>query len=69
MKKLRNLQAEMARHGIRCGTIATVIDKSERSVRDKVSGKRDFTLPEVFAIQRELFPESTIEYLFADTSD
>lgn len=67
--RLGNLRAEMSRRGIRCDTLAKVIGKTERSTRDKVSGKRDFTLPEAFAIQRALFPELSIEYLFSDRSN
>lgn len=64
---MSNLRAEMARNRIRYGDVAEIIGKSERSVRDKISGKRDFTVSEAFAIRRKLFRDLTIEYLFSDT--
>ena len=62
---LDNLRAEMTRHGITASDIARVVGKTDRSIRDKISEKRDFTLPESAAIRDELFPGLSLEYLFA----
>ena len=44
---------------------AHVTGKTDRSIRDKIGGKRDFTLPESAAIRDAFFPGLTLEYLFA----
>lgn len=48
---LSNLRAEMTRYGVTASDIAREIGKTDRSIRDKISGKRDFTLPESAAIR------------------
>lgn len=65
---LSNLRAEMARYGVSVSDIATVTGKTDRSVRDKINGKRDFTLPESAAIRDSFFPGMSLEYLFTRTS-
>lgn len=62
---LVNLRAEMARYGISTADFARVTGKTERSIRDKISGKRDFTLPESAAIRDAFFPGLKLEYLFS----
>ena len=62
---LGNLMAEMARSGVQANTIAQAIRKSERTVKDKVSGKYEFGIYEAFAIRDRFFPGMTLEYLFA----
>ena len=61
----RNLNAEMIRHSITSGDIASTIHKTERSARDKLAGRSDFTLSEILAIRKKHFPHMTLEYLFA----
>lgn len=60
----RNLLAEMARRGIRPQDIQKVIGKTRDTVRNKLSGKRDFTVAEAFAIQKNFFPDLDVKYLF-----
>lgn len=62
---LSNLRAEMTRYGVSALDFARVTGKTDRSIRDKISGKRDFTLPESAAIRDAFFPGLTLEYLFA----
>lgn len=64
---LNNLSAEMARYGISINDIKTLIGKSDRTTRDKIRGRYDFSLPEAILIRDKLFPSLTIEYLFAKT--
>lgn len=61
---LLNLKAEMVKAEVSAADIAKVINRSERSVRSKVSGRTSFTFPEARKIHDELFPETSIEYLF-----
>lgn len=61
---LRNLSAEMARHGIAERDIAAEIEKSIRSVHDKINGKFSFSMPDAIRIRDRFFPGMTLEYLF-----
>ena len=63
----KNLNAEMTRHSISASDIAAVLHKTDRSVRDKLAGRSDFTLSEIMAIRRSFFPKLALEYLFATT--
>lgn len=62
---LQNLRAEMARYGVSTEDLAKSIGRTERSVRDKISGKFEFTLPEGRTIRDQFFQGLTLEYLFA----
>lgn len=66
---LVNLKAEMTRYGVTAVDIAKVTGKTDRSIRDKISGKRDFTLPESAAIRDAFFPGLKLEYLFSRSGD
>lgn len=61
---LKNLQAEMVRNGVQVASIAKTIKKSDRTVRDKIGGRYEFTIPEAFAIRDAYFSGMTLEYLF-----
>lgn len=61
----KNLRAEMARGDVTTVNIASAIRKTERSARDKINGKSDFTLTEICAIRDTFFPGMRLEYLFA----
>ena len=63
----KNLKAEMARHSISASDIAAVLHKTDRSVRDKLAGRSDFTLSEIMEIRKSFFPNLALEYLFATT--
>ncbi len=53
---LANLKAEMARYGISTVDIAKVAQRTNKSIRDKISGKSDFTMPEGIAIRDSFLP-------------
>lgn len=65
---LQNLRAEMARHAISSADIAKTIKRSERNVRDKLNGEFQFSIEEAKMIKDQLFPECSLEYLFATAS-
>lgn len=64
---LNNLKAEMARNGISTEMIRAVINKTDKTTRDKINGKSDLYLSEAVKIRDELFPGMSLEYLFAPT--
>lgn len=61
-----NLKAEMSRKGI------TMLDLSKNqklglsyeSIRNKFSGKTEWSRKEMFLIQQNYFPDKSLEYLF-----
>lgn len=59
-----NLRAEMARHNVSMSDISRAARKTDRSIRDKISGKGDFTLTEIIAIRDTFFPDRSLDYLF-----
>lgn len=59
-----NLRAEMTRCGLTAADLSRVAHKTDRSIRDKIGGRGDFTLTEIYAIRNTFFPEMTLEYLF-----
>lgn len=60
-----NLKAEMMKNNITLSDIARSIHKTDRSVRDKINGKGDFTWSEANSIRDDFFPGASLEYLFA----
>lgn len=68
-KVLNNLKAEMARFGVSVGDISRAIKKSDRAVRDKINEEYDFTFPESKTIRDTYFPELSLEYLFASSTE
>lgn len=60
-----NLKAEMVRRRIIAEDIARAIGKSHRTAHDKINGISDFSIIEAFATRDKLFPDLSIEYLFA----
>lgn len=60
----RNLRAEMARANITVAILAPKIGVSEKTLRNKLNGKTDFTWPEALAIRRLVNPEVGIEEMF-----
>ena len=62
-----NLNAEMARHNFSVSDLCKVLGKCEKTIRSKVRGDTPITLCEARKIVMELFPEVTIDYLFADS--
>jgi len=66
---MRNLKAEMERYGVSITDIQKVLDCSAKTVRNKINGYTDFTLPEAFKIKNQYFSGYTLEYLFANDND
>lgn len=62
---LNNLSAEMKRNGLNSVNIASVIGKSDKAVRDKISERSQFDVYEAMNIRDKFFPGMTLEYLFA----
>ena len=62
---MNNLKAEMTRNNIAFSDLARTIGKTERSVRDKASGRAVFTLPEALQVRDVFFKGMSLEYLFA----
>ena len=59
-----NLKAEMARKNIDGITISAVIGCTQKTFSNKLNGKTEFTRSEIFTIQKDCFPNLTVEYLF-----
>lgn len=66
---LRNLLAEMARYNIKNADIASLINKSEQSVKLKILNKSTFSIQEATSIRDTFFPGIKIEYLFHNDGD
>lgn len=62
---LGNLIIEIKKSKFSQGKIAEYLGISANSMSKKVTGKWDFTASEMFAIQKEFFPDKSLEYLFA----
>ena len=60
-----NLEAEIARNKLSNAVCASVCGISEKSFSNKRIGKTEFVLSEMIALQGNLFPACTLEYLFA----
>nr|UVX93125.1 MAG: helix-turn-helix domain protein [Bacteriophage sp.] len=69
----KNLKAEIVRAGMTNGDIAESIGKSVPTVFRLLSGKQQFRLGEMMAIQSELEERNgvafTLDYLFGDGED
>ena len=61
-----NLEAEMKRFGVDQRDIAQTTGKHVTTISDWMNGKVDSAFPvkQTIKVQRELFPELPIEYLF-----
>ena len=62
---LRNLEAEMVRFGVTKSDIRRVLNCSDKTVDNKLSGATAFTVPEALKIRDTFFEGFRIEYLFA----
>lgn len=62
----QNLRAEMARKNLSKRDIAHRLNKKERVIRNRFSGRTPFTLPEAAAIRDQFFPGVSLDYLFQD---
>lgn len=60
-----NLEAEMARKGLKRKDLASLFKGRSATVSDKLNGKTPLLLDEAYRIQSTFFPECTLDYLFA----
>lgn len=60
----RNLKAEMVRRNKTINQLALEIGVSEKTLRNKINGDTDFTLPEAQTIRRILEPDLSLDELF-----
>lgn len=62
---MKNLEAEMVRFGVTKSDIRRVLNCSDKTVDNKLSGATDFTVPEALKIRNAFFEGFRIDYLFA----
>lgn len=58
------LVGEIAKRGIKKNVIAQCIGASPRSLRNKLAGESEFTLPQAISIRNRFFPDMSVEDLF-----
>ena len=58
------LEYRMKQEGVTKADIQRLLNVSEKTVRNKMSGKTDFTWGEVQAIRNEFFPDDDFVKLF-----
>lgn len=63
---LCNLKAEMVRRSISILDIAREIGRTDRSVREKINGRTQFSVPEATTVRDRFFPGFSLEYLFTN---
>ena len=61
-----NLRAEMARKQVTIKKIADLLGKNKDTVGRKLSGKAPLYLSEALLINKELFPNQNVTYLFKE---
>lgn len=64
-----NLRAELARKEMGVSDIAAVLGTTERTAKNKLSGKSEFSFFETIKIRDALFPSWNVEKLFSDEAD
>ena len=62
-----SLNAEMARYGVKTKDIVELLVITEKTARNKITGKSYFTDQEMKKIRDKFFPTMTIDYLFFET--
>ena len=60
-----NLIAELARANLKPHDVAVVIERDDKTAKNKIYGLTDFTLPEAIKVRDVLFPSLRLEYLYA----
>lgn len=61
----RVLKAEMVKKNMTISQLALQIGVAEKTLRNKINGDTDFTLPEAQAIRRIIESDLTLDELFA----
>lgn len=64
-KKYPNLRAEIERHNLSYRLINTVIEHEETCIQDILMRNEEINLSTAICLRDSLFPNKTIEYLFA----
>lgn len=64
---LHNLEAEIVRKKLKRKEVADFIGISTRTLYDKINGVSQFSTKEAFSLQKEFFPECSLDYLFEQT--
>lgn len=64
-----NLKAEMARSNVGVKDLMVVTGKSRAGVSNNLNGRGKFSIDESIAIRNRLFPNASIDYLFASDED
>ena len=62
---MRNLMAEMARYGVSNLDIKNLLNCSDRTVTNKLTGETEFSISEATKIRDTYFEGYKLEYLFA----
>ena len=61
---MQNLMAEMTRSNVRVSDIQSLLGCTEKTVRNKLNGKTEFSVNEAMLIRDTYFPGLRVEYLF-----
>ena len=65
----RNLEAEMARNGIKNKDIARLLKCNSKTLNFKMSGKREFKLSEIKAIKAYIPGNFSLDFLFDEFNE
>jgi DNA-binding XRE family transcriptional regulator len=69
MNMYNNLQSEMIKANIKIAKLAIRIGVTEKTLRNKINGKTEFSWPEVLQIRNIVAPQLTLEVLFYKTNN
>lgn len=64
-----NLDAEMARNGVKNSDLGKLLGYSQRTIQHKRKNASAFCVRDAIKIRDEFFPGLRIEYLFADSGE
>jgi len=67
--RYKNLKVEMVIRGYTINDLARITGKSRNAISKNMNVAGSFTVEQAIAIKKELFPELTIDYLFARADD
>ncbi|MBQ8965884.1 XRE family transcriptional regulator [Ruminococcus sp.] len=65
----RNLEAELARAGIKRTKLAELLNVTASTISEKLNKSGRFTLKEAFLIRDTFFPSLTLDYLFEENAE
>lgn len=66
---MKNLSAEMIRSGVRNSDLCLILNCTDKTIRNKLSGATEFSVKEAMRIRDTFFPGLRLEYLFATDDD